>query len=78
MAGKESPRVVTGGVVYIRYHGTSGRYAGNYTDAMLREWAGWLQDQTQSVVAVYAYFNNDVEGHAIRNAQTLRQMMDVR
>jgi len=75
MAGNKSPRIVTGDVVYVRFHGTTGRYAGNYTDAMLEEWAGWLRGQQKNVPAVYAYFNNDVEGHAISNARTLRDLL---
>ena len=75
MSGTESPRIVMGGMVYVRFHGTSGRYAGNYTDAMLQEWADWLKGQTQDVSAIHAYFNNDVDGHAIHNARTLRDMM---
>ena len=75
MPGKASPRVVTGEMVYVRFHGTTGRYAGNYTDAMLAEWADWLRDQASKVRVVYAYFNNDVEGHAINNARTLRSFL---
>ena len=69
------PRRVTAETVYIRFHGTSGRYAGNYPDAMLRDWAGWMSDQAASVRAIYAYFNNDVAGHAINNARTLKHIM---
>ena len=78
MAGQESPRVVTGDIAYVRFHGTTGRYAGNYTDAMLAEWAAWLKDQAGKVRAVYAYFNNDIEGHAVNNAKTLRRQMDAK
>jgi uncharacterized protein YecE (DUF72 family) len=76
MTGKPSPRVVTGPTLYVRFHGPSGRYAGNYTTDMLTEWADWLNEQRRRVDAIYAYFNNDVEGHAIHNARTLRDMMD--
>jgi uncharacterized protein YecE (DUF72 family) len=31
-----------------------------------------------SVRAIYAYFNNDVSGHALNNARTLKQIMGVR
>ncbi len=71
------PRVVTGRMVYVRFHGTSGRYAGSYPDSMLREWADWMKAQTKDVAAIYAYFNNDISGHAIRNAETLREVMDL-
>jgi uncharacterized protein YecE (DUF72 family) len=76
LQGKASPRVVTGDVIYVRFHGTGGRYAGNYTDAMLADWADWLRKQRKDIRAIYAYFNNDVEGHAINNARTLRTFLN--
>ena len=75
MSGKASPRIVTGNVIYVRFHGTGGRYAGSYTDRLLAEWADWLADQRDKVRAMYAYFNNDVEGHAINNATTLKRLL---
>jgi len=77
MGDKAPPRVVTGGVVYVRFHGTNGHYAGNYPDHMLRDWADWMMSQAGNVRAIYAYFNNDVSGHAINNARTLKQIMGV-
>jgi uncharacterized protein YecE (DUF72 family) len=75
MGGAVAPRVVTGGMVYIRFHGVEGRYQGNYSNDTLREWADWIKSQAGVVRAVYAYFNNDVGGHAINNAQTLKQFV---
>jgi len=75
MAEAAPPRVVTGRMVYVRFHGAGGRYAGNYPDPMLWEWADWMKDQVKDVRAIYAYFNNDISGHAIHNAATLRQIM---
>jgi len=75
MPGKAPPRVVTGDIAYIRFHGTTGRYAGHYTDAMLADWACWLKAQASNVRAIYAFFNNDVEGHAINNARMLRELL---
>ncbi len=75
MSESASPRVITGEMAYIRFHGTSGRYAGGYTEGMLAEWADWIREQGKHVAAVYAYFNNDVEGHAIKNARTLKGML---
>ncbi|MHC4519416.1 MAG: DUF72 domain-containing protein [Planctomycetota bacterium] len=77
MTGIVSPRVLTADIIYVRFHGTAGRYAGNYTDRMLAAWADWLNDQRGKVRAIYAYFNNDIEGHAINNAKTLRQLLSV-
>jgi len=39
MGEKAPPRVVTGGRVYIRFHGMSGCYPGNYPDSVLKDWA---------------------------------------
>jgi uncharacterized protein YecE (DUF72 family) len=72
MPGNESPREVTSDVIYIRFHGTSGRYAGNYPESALEGWAEWLKEQTKEAHFIYAYFNNDIHGHAIKNAQQLK------
>jgi len=77
MGDKAPPRLVTGRMAYVRFHGTDGRYAGNYPDHMLHDWATWLRSQIPNVRAIYAYFNNDISGHALNNARTLKQMMGV-
>jgi uncharacterized protein YecE (DUF72 family) len=38
----------------------------------LNEWAGKIQSWAGRLNEIYVYFNNDVGGHAIRNARTLR------
>src|SRR5436190_1130824 len=37
--------------------------------------AAWLRDRLRSGIDVYAYFNNDVGGHAPRDAVRLRRMI---
>jgi uncharacterized protein YecE (DUF72 family) len=74
MAGSESPRLRTAPFVYVRFHGPS-RYAGTYPDAALRPWAEWLAAQQREGADVYAYFNNDIGGHAPRDAVRLRTML---
>jgi len=78
LVGNETPRVITGGLIYIRFHGPSGRYAGNYTKSALQDWAKWIEDNMKEARSVYAYFNNDVGGHAINNAkQLIEQIRDL-
>ena len=72
LIGKESPRIVTGDVVYVRFHGTEGRYSGSYSKDQLRTWAKWLKEQTNKVRSIYVYFNNDAEAYAVSNAATLK------
>jgi uncharacterized protein YecE (DUF72 family) len=74
MQGSASPRVVVGPFVYIRFHGPS-RYSGSYSDAHLHDWAQWIASRLKDGTRVFAYFNNDVGGHAPRDAVRLRAMV---
>jgi len=71
--GEQSPRIVTGDIVYVRFHGTTGRYCGSYSKVQLRCWADWLKEQTNKVRSIYIYFNNDAEAYAVYNAKTLKE-----
>lgn len=73
MQGIPTPRVITGDIIYIRFHGSTGKYQGNYTKPMLKKWAQWIKEQGGKAHNVYAYFNNDIEGYAVRNAKTLKE-----
>jgi uncharacterized protein YecE (DUF72 family) len=75
MRGSASVRERIGPFVYVRFHGATGNYGGGYSDERLEGWAGWLQAQRAQGHDVFAYFNNDVGGHAPRNALTLRRLM---
>ncbi len=77
MGDKAPPRRVTGCTAYVRFHGTNGKYQGNYPDHMLHDWANWLKALVPELHAIYAYFNNDISGHALNNARTLKQIMGV-
>jgi len=74
VSGPQLParHVVTGGAAYVRFHGLRAGYAYDYTDADLRPWVRWLRTQTDG----FAFFNNDVGGHAVKNACRLRELLD--
>lgn len=61
--------------VYIRLHGPDRErlYAGSYPEADLRWWAARIQEWVGQGRDVFAYFNNDGEGNAVRNAEALRR-----
>ncbi len=60
---------------FVRFHyGKRGR-GGNYSDRELDEWAGRIDGWRQRGIDVYAYFNNDWEGYAIKNALGLKQRL---
>lgn len=69
------PRV-TSELVYVRMHDPdqSAMYAGCYPDDELRRWAERILGWDAAGHRVVVYFNNDLGGHAIRNARVLKQL----
>jgi uncharacterized protein YecE (DUF72 family) len=63
--------------VYVRLHGPDPEhlYAGSYSEADLVWWSHRLREWEAAGKTVFAYFNNDGDGHAVRNAQRLRQLV---
>jgi len=53
-------------------------YSGSYPDDKLKEWCDQLIAWQPALKAIYVYFNNDVGGHAIKNALSLRKMISER
>jgi len=76
MVGMSCPLWVTAPFVYVRFHGSSGKYGGSYRGRELSRWAervaGWLRDGLD----VYAYFNNDQGGAAVRNGRDLAELVE--
>jgi uncharacterized protein YecE (DUF72 family) len=66
----------TADFVYARLHGPDHHrlYAGSYTEADLRWWADRIGEWRAQGRDVFAYFNNDGHGHAVRNALRLREL----
>jgi uncharacterized protein YecE (DUF72 family) len=75
LRGLISPRWASGRIAYVRFHGSSGRYSGRYSDDALLSWADWCLKQSKSGRSVWCYFNNDIHGHAIEDARTLKSMV---
>ena len=60
----------------VRFHyGSRGR-RGNYSDAELRDWARRFAEWRRQV-EIFAYFNNDWEVFAVRNARRLKELLQV-
>lgn len=72
MPGSASGRRNVGPFVYVRFHGSGARYGGRYGASGLAPWARWLATQANAGRDVYAYFNNDAEANAPRDASMLR------
>ncbi len=63
---------VTADFVYIRLHGSRKLYASEYGEEELQEWAHKIEDWQKDT---YLYFDNDFEGHAVRNAKRLKDIL---
>ncbi len=62
----------TGDFIYLRFHGPESRYRGDYSDAVLKRYAGYIKTWLSEKKTVFTYFNNTM-GSAIRNLQTLNR-----
>ena len=63
------------GFVYVRRHGPAEKYAGCYSEDQLAKDAERVHGWTAEGRSVYVYFNNDIEGYAVRNALRLKQLV---
>jgi uncharacterized protein YecE (DUF72 family) len=69
------PYEITTDFTLVRFHyGSRGR-RGNYADSELTAWARRIAGWGDAGTAVFAYFNNDWEGFAPRNAGRLQQLV---
>lgn len=79
MSGAYLPCIIraTAPFVYIRLHGPDHHhlYGGAYSDQDLGWWADRIREWQYQGREVFAYFNNDGEGHAVRNALRLRELL---
>ena len=68
-------REVTSELVYVRLHGHTRKYASSYSERSLQAWAAdarrWLDEGRD----VHVYFDNDAEGHAVRNALRFQEIV---
>ena len=73
LSGANLPCVLraTTDVVYLRLHGPDDQhlYAGSYSGADLAWWAHRIREWAAAGHEVFAYFNNDGEANAVRNAR---------
>ena len=80
MSGAHLPCVLraTAPFVYVRLHGPDPQhlYGGSYCHDDLRWWGERIQEWQRMERDVFVYFNNDGDGNAVRNAVTLKRLLD--
>jgi uncharacterized protein YecE (DUF72 family) len=65
--------VKTADDVYVRFHGTKRWYRHDYTREELAVWTERIRKS--GAKTLWAYFNNDREGYAIKNARELMRQL---
>jgi uncharacterized protein YecE (DUF72 family) len=60
---------------YVRFHGPSEFAASRYGPKRLKPWAERIEKWRRGGLTNFVYFNNDIHGHAIVDARTLRRQL---
>ncbi len=77
LKGKLSPEEMTAHFTYIRLHGPKFAYQGSYSRKKIIEWQHKILSWANQNMRVYCYFDNtDEEGHAVKNAQELKSLIE--
>ncbi len=84
----QSADVVTSDLGYVRFHGRNGeswwgsdaaeRYNYLYSEEELEAWAERISCMKDQVRTLRVYFNNHRAGQAVRNAKTLKELLEER
>jgi uncharacterized protein YecE (DUF72 family) len=72
--GLHPDRITTAPFTYIRMHRGQGP-GGGFTPEELESWAAQVQALSDAGKDVYLYFNNDWDGHAVRDAVRLEKLL---
>ncbi|MFW6152589.1 MAG: DUF72 domain-containing protein [Verrucomicrobiota bacterium] len=72
----DHPEIVTTGWTYLRFHGN--HYQGSYSSRFLSARADKIAEYLSEGADVYAFFNNDAQGFAPRNALDLKRFVEQR
>jgi uncharacterized protein YecE (DUF72 family) len=65
---------ITADFIYLRFHGGGSLYSSNYSDNELKEWAVFVKQFVRK--DIFAFFNNDAYGYAVKNALRFRELLE--
>lgn len=75
LKGYQSPFITTSDLVYVRLHGPLKQpYKGSYSGT-LSKWANRIEKWNKEGKDVYVYFDNTMDGAAIKDALDLKEML---
>jgi uncharacterized protein YecE (DUF72 family) len=67
--------ILTTDFVYLRFHGGEQLYASDYPDNDLQTWSEKIRNWMHEGKEVWAFFNNDYNGFAVKNALRLSEYL---
>ena len=67
----------TANFIYLRFHGGKELYGSNYSDRELKYWTDKSKDWLEEGRSIYAYFNNDAYGYAVKNALKFKELLEI-
>ncbi len=67
--------IITSDYVYLRFHGGEVLYGSEYSEKELKSWAEKTKKWIREKKDVYAFFNNDAYGFAVKNALRLKELI---
>ena len=76
MDGQVSPMEVTADFIYLRLHGPTEAYRGQYEESVLDGWAKRMAGWSRQGKEIFFYFNNDERGYAPKDALRLKAMVE--
>ncbi len=70
------PEIITANFIYLRFHGGERLYSTNYSEDELKYWADKCKLWQEMGKNIYAYFNNDACGYAVKNAYQFKKLVN--
>jgi len=68
-------KVITADYLYLRFHARGSLYNSNYSGKQLKDWAKFAAEFKKGK-DIFAFFNNDGQGFAVKNALKFRELLD--
>jgi uncharacterized protein YecE (DUF72 family) len=68
--------IATGGICYIRMHGSTKLYSSKYSDKELIKFASIIIKYHDKGFYSFIYFNNDICGYAVENARAMQKLIN--
>ena len=74
-AGFPYAELVTADHIYVRLHGPGDLYASGYSNEDLKHFAALFKKWKEHGHSIWAFFNNDIHGYAVKDAATLKALL---